>query len=247
MSSIKHVWQKILKDIYEKGEKHHKDDAEIKEILNISVFIDNPGAYMGPVKGALSRGSFLAGIRQGYYDIDKYEIKGEALADYVESIDNPKRIHIDYDEGSDFVYTYPERLKAIPVAPKYDNFMVEQENQLEHMIERLRMNKGSNRAVATLYNVGLDPYWIDDIPCLNWMQALIRDDMLYLAVMFRSNDIYNAFPSNMFLLMNIGYYITEELQKYYPNLCFVGVYYNCTSAHYYTDVVTDDIIKEIIK
>ena len=247
MSSIKHVWRKILKDIYEKGEKHHKDDAEIKEILNISVFIDNPGVYMGPVKGTLSRGSFLAGIRQGYYDIDGYEIKGEALADYVESIDNPKRIHIDYDEGSDFVYTYPERLKAIPVAPKYDNFMVEQENQLEHIIERLRMNKGSNRAVATLYNVGLDPYWIDDIPCLNWMQALIRDDMLYLAVMFRSNDIYNAFPSNMFLLMNIGYYITEELQKEYPNLYFVGIYYNCTSAHYYTDVVTDDIIKEIIK
>ena len=41
--------------------------------------------------------------------------------------------------------------------------------------------------------------------------------------------------------------MVEELQKQYPELSFAGIYYNCTSAHYYTDVVTDEIINEIIK
>lgn len=247
--NIENMWKQILKDIHNKGHIHYKDDAKIKEILNISGFVDNPGRYTIPatIKGSISRETFLECVRTGLYDIDGYNIKGEALADYVESLDNRERIYIDYNDDSDFVYTYPERLKAIPIAPKFDNFMVEQENQLRHMIERLKANKGSNRAVATLYNVGLDPYFIEDIPCLNWMQALIRDDELCLVVMFRSNDIYNAFPSNMLFLMNIGYYITEELQEIYPNLYFSGVYYNCTSAHYYTDVVTDEIIEEIIK
>lgn len=249
MSSIEAIWRQIMKDIYTKGHIHHKDDAEIKEILNISGFIDNPVKYAFPaaIKDSLSRQDFLDGIRAGYYDIDKYNMKGDALADYVESLENWDLIKIDYNDDSAFVYTYPERLRKIPVAPKFDNFMVETEDQLEHMIERLKENKGSNRAVATLYNVGLDPYFIDDIPCLNWLQALIRDDDLYIAVMFRSNDIYNAFPSNMLFLMNIGMYITEKLQEKYPKLVFDGVYYNCTSAHYYTNVVTDKIIKEIIK
>lgn len=246
MSSIENVWRRVLKDIYEKGHIHHKDDAEIKEILNISAFIDNPVIYAVPavIKGSLSRVDFIKGIRLGYYDIDGYNIKSDALADYVESIDDKDKIYLDWEDENDFIYTYPERLKAIGVMTKYD--LVCDENQIEYMIERLKENIGSNRAVATLYNIGLDKYQ-DDIPCLNWMQALVRDDRLYLAVMFRSNDIYNAFPSNMFFLMNIGMYITESLQKQYSNLIFSGIYYNCTSAHYYTDVVTDDIIKEIIK
>ena len=39
MSSIENMWKRMLKDIYIKGHKHNKDDAEIKEILNVSGFI----------------------------------------------------------------------------------------------------------------------------------------------------------------------------------------------------------------
>lgn len=245
MSSIENMWKRMLKDIHIKGHKHNKDDAEIKEILNVSGFIDSPVkfAFPGMIKGSLSRKEFLEGIRSGHYDIDGYNIKGEALADYVESINDKDKIYLDWESDESFIYTYPERLKAISVMTKYD--LVCEENQIEYMIERLKENSGSNRAVATLYNIGLDKYQ-DDIPCLNWMQALIRDNDLCLAVMFRSNDIYNAFPSNMFFLMNVGLYIVEELQNEYPDLDFIGVYYNCTSAHYYTSVVTDEIIEAII-
>lgn len=42
MSNIENVWKKILIDIHDNGHIHKKDDAEIKELLNISVYIDNP-------------------------------------------------------------------------------------------------------------------------------------------------------------------------------------------------------------
>lgn len=242
MSSVEVLWKKMLRDIYNKGDIHIKDDAEIKEILNVSGFIDNPVTFFG-MPGSLPRRDFLEGVRKGYYDIDGYNIKGDALADYVESIDDEDKIHLDWESDDSFIYTYPERLKSITVMTKYD--LVREENQIEYMIERLRENIGSNRAVATLYNIGLDKFQ-DDIPCLNWMQALVRDNFLYLAVMFRSNDIYNAFPSNMYFLMNIGMYIAEALHDKYPHVSFAGIYYNCTSAHYYTSEVEFNKIKKII-
>ncbi len=243
MSTIEKLWKRILKDIHEKGSIHNKDDAEIKEILNISGWIDSPIQNNDAV--FVGSKMFVDLVRAGLYDIPEYNIKGDALADYVDSINDKEKIHLDYNDSSAFVYTYPERLKAMPVSDKYDNFMVDTKNQIDIMINRLLENSGSNRAVATLYNCGMDSF-VDDIPCLNWVQALIRDDRLYLAVMFRSNDIYNAFPSNMMLLMNIGLIIVESLRFRYPNLSFHGVYYNCTSAHYYTSAVDDEIIKEII-
>ena len=242
MSSVEALWKQMLKDIYHKGDMHIKDGVEIKELLNVSGFIDNPVSFYG-APGSLPRKDFLSGIRRGFYDIKGYNIKGEALADYVESIDDEDKIHLDWESSDDFIYTYPERLKAMAVMTKYDLVCVE--NQIEYMIERLREDIGSNRAVATLYNIGLDKYQ-DEIPCLNWVQALVRDNFLYLAVIFRSNDIYNAFPSNMFFLMNIGMYIAESLNDKYPHVSFAGIYYNCTSAHYYTSEVECNKVEKII-
>ena len=243
---IEDLWRKILKDIHEKGSIHYKDGVEIKEILNISGWIDNPLKEIAPNYSLIDKNQYIDFLRKGVFNIEGYNVKNDALANYVVSLDDKEKIYIDYDiDTSDFVYTYPERLQAIPVAPKFDNFMVDQENQLSHMIERLKEDKGSNRAVATLYNVGLDPYFVKDIPCLNWLQALIRDDKLFLSVMFRSNDIYNAFPSNMHFISYIGMSIVEKLKEKYPSLVFDGIYYQCSSAHYYTSEINDDIIKKI--
>lgn len=238
MSSIESMWRRILRDIYIRGHIHHKDDAEIKEVLNISGWIDNPLEKMFLYKEE----EFLKYIKDGIFDIDGYDMKGEALADYVESLDDAKQIFL--SENNSFIYTYPQRLKNIPCSNKIG--MIYFFNQIDIICKRLIENKGSNRAVATLYSAGLDKDE-EHIPCLNWLQALIRDDRLYLSVMFRSNDIYNAFPSNMLFISYIGLSITKELKKYYPSLVFDGIYYQCSSAHYYTDVVTDEIIEKIIR
>ena len=239
MSTISQLWVKMLEDIYKIGHYHRKDDAEIKEILNVSGWIDNPAKIVDGTD--LRKSKFIDFIKDGIYDIKGYNIKGEALAEYVSAFDDERQIFL-FEEDS-FIYTYPERLKNMHTVNELG--MTQFFDQIEIMCNRLVENKGSNRAVATLYNVGLDKNE-EHIPCLNWIQALIRDDRLYLSVIFRSNDIYNAFPSNMLFVSYIGLSITEKLRGYYPSLSFDGIYYQCSSAHYYTDEVTDEVIKKII-
>ena len=237
MVSIKNFWKELLKDIYNNGDIHRKDDAEIKELLNISGWIDTPLEDFLTI--SLDKERYIEFLRDGVFDIDGYGIKSEALAEYVSALDDRQQIHIGH--GNAFVYTYPQRLKAYPTI---DNSQVPWLfHQIEAMADVLRINPGSNRAVAVLYQPIID--WKEEhIPCLNWMQALIRDNMLYLSVMFRSNDIYNAFPANMFFITYVGLSLVELLQDKYPSLKFEGIYYQCSSAHYYTEFDKD--VKKII-
>lgn len=238
---IELMWKHILKDIHTKGHYHKKDGEEIEEILNISGWIDNPLSTIMPNYGALTKDDYIELIKNNVFDIEHYNIKGEALADYVNSFNRTKEIYLAGDDS--FVYTYPERLRNIHLCNKENMPMFF--DQIEIICNRLKEDRGTNRAVATLYSAGLDK---DEqhIPCLNWLQALIRDNCLYLSVMFRSNDIYNAFPSNMYFITYVGLYIIEKIKDKYPSLVFNGIYYQCSSAHYYKKEVTDETIKTII-
>lgn len=229
MTSIKRIWKEILKDIYKKGSIHYKDGVEIKEILNISAWVDNP---MNDYRQLfIPKERYIEFLKDGVFNIEGYDIKNEALSEYVVALDNKKFIYLTENNG--FIYTYPERLQNYRMKINI--------NQIDVIIQRLKKDKGTNRAVAVLYNPELDANR-EDIPCLNWIQALIRDNSLYLSVMFRSNDIYNAFPSNMFFITYVGLSILEALRKEYPALTFEGIYYQCSSAHYYTDF-EEDVIK----
>lgn len=240
MASIERMWKSILRDIMIKGHTHHKDDAEIKEILNISGWIDSPMSEFTQIK--LGKERYLEFLKDGVFDIEGYNLKGTALAQYVSDFDNIEQIKLDSDDS--FVYTYPERLQGYLTIDKFGTWGYK--NQIEIMVKRLKENLGTNRAVCVLYQTGLDDKE-EHIPCLNWLQALVRDNSLYLSVMFRSNDIYNAFPSNMFFISYVGLTIEEKLQEQYPALVFDGIYYQCSSAHYYTNEVYDSLIEKILK
>ena len=109
---------------------------------------------------------------------------------------------------------------------------------------RLIKNSGTNRAIASLYIPGIDGVR-EDIPCLNHLQAFIRDNKLYLYCLFRSNDIYGAFPSNMLFIQNIGLKLADELKSNYSGLIFGGINYRVNSAHFYkTDL---DAVKNVLK
>lgn len=246
MNSIERVWKEILHDIYKKGHIHYKDDAEIKEIIDVHKYLKNP-SFVGSEElevGFLPKNSsvFLDNVYHGLYDIKGYPIRGEALGEYVNSLHDA--------ELNDFVYTYPNRLQQHFISDNAVHGACV--NQFHVVIDRLFNNSGTNRAVGVLYDPEADTFnedgsYVDDIPCWNWFQFLIRDDVLDLHVQFRSNDIFNAFPSNMMLLTYLGMTITEYMAALgYENLEFGGIYYNCTSAHYYTDVVTDKMIKDIL-
>lgn len=244
MNSIERAWKDILFDIYKNGHIHKKDDAEIKEIVGVHKYLENP--TINVLSDTLNMeiypknsNDYLKNIESGNYDINSYPIRGVALGEYVKSVHNKSK------QG--FVYTYPNRLQAHFIN---ENGLI---NQIEVVIKRLSENLGTNRAVMVLYDPDVDSFEADDpeklvadIPCLNWIQVLVRDNILNLHVQFRSNDAYNAFPSNMMLITYLGMLITEKLNEEYPDLKFGGIYYNATSVHYYTDVVDDETIEKII-
>ena len=191
--SLETIWKKLLKEVITKGHEHTKDDSPIREIIGVHEFIPNQFLQI-PIY--ISPDEFLKGIKKGAYNIKDYPMSGEALHDYVASLNDPAMITgIDVENESSFIYTYPQRLMDYVTVDKVTGEIGEY-NQLQTMIERLEENSGSNRAVATLYNVGLDCIE-EHIPCLNWIQALIRNNELTLTIIFRSNDCYGAWPSNM--------------------------------------------------
>lgn len=203
-------WRELLEDLIINHKKHIKDETQIREIIGVHERIDNP--YNNSMLN-INHKQFAEAVKRGAFNIKDYPIKGEALFDYVTSLDDEHQIYLD-DDG--FIYTYSERLQ------NYQG-----RNQLIDIVNRLKQDMGSNRAVAVTFNPFLDNER-DDIPCLQLIQALVRNDKLILSVYFRSNDLYGAFPSNMMFLTYLGMKIADEL-----DVQFDYIDYHCSSLHVY--------------
>ena len=211
MNIFESKWRKLLEELMLNHKKHVKDETPIREIIGVHERIDNP--YKNSMLN-INHKQFAEAVKRGAFDIKYYKIKSEALYDYVTSLDQLDQIIL-VDENS-FIYTYPERLQ------NYQG-----RNQLIDIVERLKQDIGSNRAVAVTFNPFIDNDR-DDIPCLQLIQALVRNDKLILSVYFRSNDLYGAFPSNMMFLTYLGMKIANEL-----GVKFDCIDYHCSSLHIY--------------
>lgn len=210
MNIFESKWRKLLEELLLSHKEHVKDETQIREIIGVYERIDNP--YKDSMLN-INHKQFAEAVKRGAFDIKDYPIKGEALFDYVTSLDDEHQIYLD-DDG--FIYTYSERLQ------NYQG-----RNQLIDIVNRLKQDNGSNRAVAITFNPFLDNER-DDIPCLQLIQALVRNDKLILSVYFRSNDLYGAFPSNMMFLTYLGMKIANEL-----DVKFDYIDYHCSSLHIY--------------
>ena len=217
MYSINESYKDFVKNIIKKGHWTFKDGKEILESLGNKIRIDNPLGYSHKAKYELiTSGEFLNDIEEGEFDIEGCPINGLSLSYYVKGFNGS-------DVGG-FEYTYPNRIK--------EYFGV---NQFETMVKRLMDDLGTNRSVA----VTLDPKSdcsVEDIPCLQVLQAIVRNRKLTLHCFFRSNDIYGAYYSNMYFITYIGMLLVEELNRRDPvntNIVFDGIYYYSSSAHIY--------------
>ena len=210
MNIFESKWRKLLEELMLSHKKHVKDETQIREIIGVHERIDNP--YHDSMLN-INHKQFAEAVKRGAFDIKDYPIKGEALFDYVTSLDDEHQIYLD-DDG--FIYTYSERLQ------NYQG-----RNQLKDIINRLKQDMGSNRAIAVTFNPFVDNERAD-IPCLQLIQALVRNDKLILCVYFRSNDLYGAFPSNMMFLTYLGMKIADEL-----GVTFDYIDYHCSSLHIY--------------
>lgn len=230
MNTYERIWKKLLADVLFNGSPAKKDDAEILEKIGNHVFVPNPYYYTNYIN-MMDAGKFAEAVKHGNFDVEGYFMKSEALYDYVKSIHDDNQIYLDEDG---FIYTYSERLQNY----FQHDFEYEAVNQVNVMLERLVQNTGSNRAVA----VTLIPQWDcdrEDIPCLQVVQALIRENELILSVFFRSNDLFGAWISNMLFLTHFGLLLVDELKSYYPQLVFRGIDYHSSSLHIYKPNIED--------
>lgn len=132
-----------------------------------------------------------------------------------------------YDEKVMFEYDYNERLRKWG---KNKISLYEEEisiDQIKYIINKLKTQMNSRRAIAITW---IPPYdeTVDDVPCLQYIQFIVRDNKLHMFVLFRSEDILSAFGQNVYGL--------TELQKYVAGILElpIGDYYHyIVSAHIY--------------
>ena len=116
-------------------------------------------------------------------------------------------------------YTYGERL-----------FDFNGHDQVSAMVEALRDARYSRRAVAGLWDPARDAHSVDP-PCLNLIQARLRDGRLYLTAYFRSHDIFRAWLTNAFGLRKLQAEIAQRVGD-----CMIGdLVIVSQSAHIYAD------------
>jgi len=82
--------------------------------------------------------------------------------------------------------------------------------------------------MAITWNPYIDEQ-LDDCPCLQLVQCLVRNGHLSMKVVFRSNDMLTAAGANMFALVHLQKYIAEQLGLplgYYTHISLVPhIYY----------------------
>ena len=83
-------------------------------------------------------------------------------------------------------------------------------DQIDYIARKLAAAPNSRRAVAITWNPVVDEN-LDDCPCLQLVQCLLRDGKLQMKVVFRSNDILSAAGSNMYALVHLQKMIADRL------------------------------------
>ena len=103
-------------------------------------------------------------------------------------------------------------------------------NQIEEVINLLKKDKLSRRAVLNISDPSIDRINTKDMQCTIALQFLIRNNKLNTTVYMRSNDVCYGLPYDYIYFMSIALYIAKQLN------IEVGTYtHNATSLHIYTD------------
>jgi thymidylate synthase len=100
------------------------------------------------------------------------------------------------------LFDWGERLAANGEAVHVD--------QIAYIIDKLKKSPVSRRAIAITWNPVIDEH-LDDCPCLQLVQCILRDGRLAMRVVFRSNDMLTAAGANMYALVQLQKFIAGEL------------------------------------
>lgn len=136
----------------------------------------------------------------GPYDLERY--RQEMLNGIMD---------FEVDKGK-WAYTYHGRMTKYPVRNKilFCLFKCKYKNQIDFIIDELKRNPYSTRAVIDVRDNSQDMY-SNDPACLQHIQYFIRNNKLDCAVLFRSNDAVEATFMNAFALIMLQKQIADKL------------------------------------
>ena len=126
-------------------------------------------------------------------------------------------LDFEIDKGN-WTYTYHDRMVNYPIVKKYpvqyrgkeNDIKLFTLNQIEFVINELKRNPSSRRAVILVRDPSIDAF-NDDPACLQHIQYFIRDNKLHCKVLFRSNDACKANFMNMFAFILLQKRVADAL------------------------------------
>lgn len=119
-----------------------------------------------------------------------------------------------------FEYSYGERLFA------YNDADAGELDQIAYIIDKLNYNPSTRRAIAITWQ----PWWDNDshhVPCLQSVDFLYRAGKLHLTAYFRSWDVRQAAPTNMYGLSRLLSYVSEKVGVFPGSLTVVAASAHC--------------------
>jgi len=111
------------------------------------------------------------------------------------------------------------------------------QKQLPYILEELKRDKESRRAVIHILNEGdldmLGTNTKEEYPCTDSLTFMIRDNKLHMYTHMRSNNMVLTICYDMFNFTMFHEYVLRALQVAYPDLELGTYYHNIVSAHYF--------------
>jgi len=214
-NNIAEAHERIISHIRKRGEIIKTENGELtKEIRDVRIKISNPfdepriSQYCFMGKGGFDE--YAKNIVYGYKPTIKFEY------------DYHKRL-FEWGSGkqNDGIVSYSGN---VPLDTYYKKGEID---QIEYIINKLKHSITSRRAIATTWIPPIDEKR-DDVPCLQLVQFLIRNDKLEMFVIFRSEDMLSGLGQNIYGLTALQKYIADILE------IKIGSYHHYViSAHIY--------------
>lgn len=125
------------------------------------------------------------------------------------------------------------------------NYGVRWKEAINYIINELKYDKYSRRAVINMYDVTKSETFFKDTPCTLTWQFIIRNNYLHMFVYMRSNDIWYGFCNDQFNNSLLHQLVLNELKQTYPEIRMGRYYHNTTSMHSYESTCNKDKLSRL--
>lgn len=181
-SSIGHAHELVIRMILEKGWALRTENGEETiEFEEVALQVDTPLAE--PVVSPRSR------------------FQKKFVEQYARDLLQGSHASFEYDYHGR-LFDWGERLTSDGQPVHID--------QIAYIVRKLQSAPGSRRAVAITWNPVIDEM-MDDCPCLQLVQCILRNGKLSMRVVFRSNDMLTAAGANMYALVQLQKSVADQL------------------------------------